>query len=730
MNVLKMSALATAVLCVSATTHAQQAQSASEPVDTLGTIRIESSADASAGGLSPAYPGGQVAQGGRAGILGTRDFMETPFSITSYTSEFIQDVQARSVGDVLQSDPSVRVARGFGNFQESYFIRGFPLESDAIAYNGLYGILPRQYIAAELFERVEVLRGASTFLNGAPPGGQGMGGALNLLPKRAGNESLTRVSTGWGSGGQSQIAMDVSRRFGHEDRMGVRLNAARHGGGTSVGGEDSRLDLVSLGLDWRGDRLRLSGDIGWQENRLRRTRPSVTLASGTDVPDAPDADTNFAQPWTYSNERDLFGTLRGEYDITDSVTAWAAWGMRRTHEANSLAGVTVNDGARGDGTYYRFDNARQDSVDSGELGLRGKLRTGSVGHEWVVSASYYALENKGAYVMDFFNTFATNIYRPVYRDRPAISAIAFTGNEQGNPALRSKTRLTSVAVGDTLSLLDDRVLLTLGARHQQLRTQDFAWNTGIADPAYDDSRVSPAVGLTVKFAPDWSVYANYMESLAVGGSVTDPKAANYGQTLNPYVSKQKEIGIKFDGGELGAGLAFFTTDKPRGYLRQSDELFVQSGKDRHRGVELTVFGQAAKDVRVLGGATWIDAKQIDTGDAVTDGKRTIGVPKLQANMGLEWDLPWIDGLTVDGRVVYTGASYADANNTQEVPGWTRLDMGLRYLWEVDGRLVTLRARVDNLADRNYWASVGGYPGNGYLTLGAGRTVSLNASMEF
>jgi len=143
-----------------------------------------------------------------------------------------------------------------------------------------------------------------------------------------------------------------------------------------------------------------------------------------------------------------------------------------------------------------------------------------------------------------------------------------------------------------------------------------------------------------------------------------------------------------------------------------------------------VFGQAARSVRVLGGATWLDAKQVDTGDPATDGKRTIGVPRLQANLGVEWDLPWAAGLTVDGRVVYTGSSYADARNTQEVPGWTRLDVGLRYLWEVQGRLVTLRARVDNVTDRDYWASVGGYPGNGYLVLGAGRTVSLNASVEF
>ncbi|MCH3810770.1 TonB-dependent siderophore receptor, partial [Campylobacter jejuni] len=78
----------------------------------------------------------------------------------------------------------------------SYFIRGFILSSDDVAYNGLYSLLPRQYIATELFERVEVLRGASTFLTGASPGGDGIGGTVNLVPKRAPNDPLTRFTTG------------------------------------------------------------------------------------------------------------------------------------------------------------------------------------------------------------------------------------------------------------------------------------------------------------------------------------------------------------------------------------------------------------------------------------------------------------------------------------------------------------------------------------------------------
>jgi len=50
--------------------------------------------------------------------------------------------------------------------------------------------------------------------------------------------------------------------------------------------------------------------------------------------------------------------------------------------------------------------------------------------------------------------------------------------------------------------------------------------------------------------------------------------------------------------------------------------------------------------------------------------------------------------------------------------------------DIDGRMLVLRARVENLTNRDYWMSVGGYPGSGYLVLGAPRTFMLSASMEF
>ncbi|WP_052433592.1 TonB-dependent siderophore receptor [Sulfurospirillum arsenophilum] len=695
---------------------------------TLEAIAITASADASAEGVMPSFSGGQVARGGKVGILGNKDIMETPFTVTSYTNELIQNQQANSVGDVLLNDPSVRVARGFGNFQESYFIRGFILNSDSVAYNGLYGLLPRQYISAELFERVEVLRGASAFLNGASPGGDGLGGAINLLPKRAPNESLARVTVGTENGEQGLASIDVAERFGENKNTGVRINAAHKEGGTSVDNENVELNLFSIGWDYRNDNLRLSADVGHQEHRIKETRTNVTLSGVTVVPDAPSGSSNWAQPWSYSNETDTFGSFRGEYDLSSSLTAWLAAGFRRSEEANSLANLTVTDGTTGAGYVTRFDNTREDAVNTAETGIRGKAETLGVGHEWVFSANYFELKKKAAYKWDYFNHYNTNLYNPTSYSLPAWSGGGFSGNDLDDPALTGKTRLTSFALGDTLSLIDNTLLLTVGVRQQKIDEKGYDYNTGILSSSYVKDRVSPITGIVYKLTNHFSIYGNYVEGLSQGGSAPST-AANYGESLSPYVSKQKEVGVKYDSGSLGATLALFSTTKPRGVVNASN-VYVEEGKDRHEGAELTAYGELMEGLRVLGGITLLDAKQVSTNNVTTDGKDVIGVPEKQVNVGFEWDVPGVSGLSLDARLIVTDEVYADAANTLKVPSWERVDVGARYVTVMDKHMVTWRARILNVADTNYWASSGGYPDNGYLVLGAPRTFMLNVSVDF
>jgi len=709
----------------------------------LPATEIVASADASADGLTQPYAGEQVARGGRVGILGNRDYMETPFTSTSYTSHLIQDQQARSVSDVLQNDPSVRVARGFGNFQELYVVRGFPLFSDDISYNGLYGLLPRQYVAAEFIERVEVFRGANTFLNGAAPGGSGIGGAINILPKRAPNEPLTRLTLGAESGGQAMTHADIARRFGEEQRFGVRLNAAKRAGETTVEDEDRTLDMFALGLDYQGDNLRLSGDIGHQYHFIDQPRPSVTPSGG--LPSAPDADDNFAQPWTYSKEKQTFGTFRAEYDFSDAVTGWLAAGVREGEEKNRLANPNV-DGS-GATTAYRFDNVREEEIFTSEVGLRGLLKTGPVSHQWVVSAAMFSAEDRNAWAAsDWNNPFTGDLNSPTNTAMPPVDLVdpIKTAGSMSNPKVTARTNTQSLAIADTLGFMDDRLLITLGARRQGIESKGYDYDTGERASAYNRYETTPVAGVVYQLSDELSVYGNYIEGLVKGDIApstiwidnANRSVSNGGQALAPYVSKQAEVGLKYDGGNVGGSLAVFQTKRPFStfeYDVASNALegtYAENGEQRNRGIELSMFGEPLYGVRLLGGLTLLDAEMTSTRRGLNDGNRVIGVPRTQANLGTEWDVPNLQNLTLTARALYTGKQYADAANELEVPSWTRFDLGARYRMVVDDRDVTLRANLENVTGRDYWASAGGYPDNGYLVLGAPRTLTVSATVDF
>ncbi len=683
--------------------------------------------------------GGQVARGGRVGLLGNLGVMDTPFSTANYTEKLVRDQQARGIGDVLQNDPTVRVSKGFGNFQELYIVRGFPVYSDDMSYNGLYGVLPRQFVAAELVERVEVFRGATAFLNGAAPGGSGVGGAVNLVPKRAGAAPLTRLTAGWEGRDQAYAAADVSRRFGQDDAWGLRLNVASRDGESAVDNEDREIRVVGLGLDRRGDRARFSADLGWQSNRLDDPRPQVTPNGA--IPAPPAADRNFAQPWTYTDEEQLFGAVRAEFDVSDAVSVWAAVGARDGKERNSLANPRAD--ADGSLSAYRFDNGRRDQVFSADVGVRADLTTGPVEHRLVASASQVQSREKNAYAFSDFAGFASNLYDPISVTAPAPTALA--AGSLTDPGVVGRVKTTSFAVADMLSFLDDRLIATMGARYQEIDTRSYVYGSGVRNGGYASDAVTPVFAVVYRPVDALSLYANYSEALVPGKTapavINGAIVNNENEVLAPFRAKQAEVGVKYDSGSFGGTLSVFRTTLPSELFTLTSPAdpvnnipargdYSAGGEQENRGVELSVFGEPVQGLRVLGGATWLDAEITRALDASLNGKSAIGVPDFQANLNVEWDLRAIDGLTLEGRVVHTGSQAANGANTVELESWTRFDAGVRYAFVAGDKPVTLRARVENVADEDQWVAVGGYPGSNYLTLGAPRTLRLSVSTEF
>lgn len=706
-----------------ALSHAAFAQTASD--EEMDEIIV--TGQASQVELTNEYAGDQVARGGRAGLLGNLDYMDAPFSGTAYTSDLVIAQQSESVGDVLQNDPVVRVAKGFGNFQEVYIMRGFPVFSDDITLNGVYGILPRQFVAAELLERVEVFRGANAFTNGAAPGGSGAGGTINLVSKRAPSEGIRRVTLGFQGDSQYSGAIDLGQRFGAGDDWGVRANGVLRDGEGTIEGQDTSLKVLSLGTDYAGPQFRFSADIGYQDNHIDAPRPQITPLG--DIPEPPDAKGNYAQPFTFSDEKQLFGAARGEYDLTDAITAWVGGGFREGEEDNDLSNPDV--AADGTATSSRFINTREDSIRSIDAGIRGKFETGSIGHSVVASGTYVDLESKNAFAFaDFAGFSAGTLSNPVAFTPPPTNA--FLGGDLDSPLVTEASENASFALADTLSFADGRLLATVGLRYQNIETQSFDATSGALTSGYDAGKITPAVGLVWKATSQLSVYGNYAENLQPGATAPNVSGGlpveNGGEILDPFTGEQIEAGLKYDGGNFGGTLSVFSVNRPNGIVE--NQVFSADGEQRNQGIEVSVFGEPVTGFRVLGGATILDNELKKTQGGLNEGNTSVGTPEFQGNINLEYDIAALPGLTVDGRVVHTGKQFTDSANTTSVKAWTRLDLGVRYTLDMAENPVTLRARLENVTDNDYWASVGGFPGANYLILGNPRTLSLSASVDF
>ncbi|KPB16328.1 TonB-dependent receptor [Pseudomonas amygdali] len=664
------------------------------------------------------YAGGQVARKGSQGMLGSRDFMETPFSMTTYTKDAVKNQQARTLGDLIASDPSVRATNPAGGRYEQFTIRGFSLFNSDVSYNGLYGILPTYTIDMEMAERVDILKGPSQLINGISPRGS-VGGGINVVPKRATDKPITELTTSYASKGQAGAAVDVARRFGEDDKFGIRFNGVKQSGDTEWDHQSVDREMAVLGLDFRGDRLRLSTDIGHTERDTDAPQERVQVGANAKVPNANDVRDNYAQSWSKARTKDTFGAVNAEYDLSDSVMLYGGVGARKSNHDFLRHAVSVTNDA-GDFSVQPRDFTRDENVRTATAGARSWFNTGPVSHEVNLAASYFYMdfENGGAR----YAAAPSNLYNPV--DTPTPS-----NPTRADSKVYTENRFSGVALTDTLGFFDDRLLLTLGARWQRVKVDDWTDNVK-GDTSYDEEKVSPSGGILYKVTDDFSVYANYMEGLSQG-KIAPSTSVNEDQIFPPFVSRQIEVGAKYDLGSYAFTASVFRIKQPAYETNTTSRVFGPNGKRRNDGVELTMFGEPLKGFRLLGGVMYIDSELTNTVNGTFDGNRAPATPEYNVNLGAEWDVPSVKGLTLTGRGIYTSSQYLDQANSKSIDSSERFDVGARYAFKVDQKDITLRANVENVMNKYYWSSAGASddsePG---LTLSTPRTYLLSATIGF
>jgi TonB-dependent siderophore receptor len=714
-------------LAIGAVSHSAFAADGSTKTNNEETMVVQAKegSDFKPGGndLVPAFLDGQIANGGRLGMLGEQNAMDVPFNVIGYTSKLVKDQQAKTIADVVSNDASVQAVQGYGNFAETYKIRGFELDGDDMTMGGLAGVVPRQVMDTQMLERVEIFKGANGLLNGA--GSTGVGGMINLEPKRAEETPNASVGVDYTSDSQVGGTLDLGRRFGDNNQFGARVNLVHREGEAAVDNDKRRTTLASLGLDYRGDRLRTSLDLGYQKKTFHGGEMGVNISGVNFVPDVPDNSKNFSQKWGYSDIESEFGMAKAEYDLTDSWTTYAAFGGQHSHETGTYTAPKLINEA-GDATVGRLDTNRIIDAWSGMGGLRGDFDTGPVSHKVNVGYSALLKEDKTAWRMSSDNP-TTNIYDNQDVAKPDN---AYFGGDYFDPLTTARSRTQGWLLSDTLGFFDDKVLFTGAARHQKVVVRNYSNATGLEDTSsrYTQSRWMPTYGIVYKPWDTLSLYANHTEALQPGDNA--PKGANnYGQSMGILHARQNEVGVKMDYGRVGGTLALFEIKKPSAILNSSND-YVLDGEQRNRGVELNVFGEPVLGLRLNGSTTWLDPEMTKTAGGTNDGKDAIGVARFYAVLGAEYDIKPVEGLTATAKVNHTGSQYADAANTKKLDSYTTLDLGVRYRTRVNANQneMVWRVGVDNVTNEKYWSGVESY--GTYIFEGEPRTVKMSMSYDF
>jgi iron complex outermembrane receptor protein len=676
------------------------------------------------GQRQPRIAGDQVSRGVTLGAFGDRDLFETPVSLKSFTETFIADQIALNSNELISRDASFVVTNSANlNGATAGRLRGFRMEPFESSYDGFSSISGRRY-PLEMLERVDVLKGPTAVFTNVVGG---VGGTISYVSKKPTEAPLTRLTAIAAGGSVFGGQADVSRRFGADDQFGIRANFARREGETVVNDIDEETYVAHIAFNWRGERFSWDLQYGDSYERLDGAASGYFYNPGVPIGRAPGGADVSGPAWDFREYQDRFLRSALQVELSPNWSAFLVGGAVDSDELflGLTPAVTGADGTSDSFVFVQQGVSDWDDFWNVDAGLRGRLVTGPVGHGLTLSASRQFVRFNATdialdptYVQPIFN-----IYDPDSYETTAGPAV--TGGD--NVYVFQETTTDSVVLADELSMLDDRLRLTLGVRYTSIEIASFNYGAptpGGPNAVYEGDDWSPSVAVLYKVAPNVSIYANALTAFE-RGQTAPLGAVNAGEQLPPGVSEQVEAGIKVDFGRFGATAAIFDITRPSAYVDPTTLVFGEYGEQRHRGLELDLFGEPIDGVRVLASYAYLDATIEEALDPAALGDRPISVPDHVFTAGIDADVPMLPGLAVQASVRYVGDQAYDLPNDRFIPDFTTFDLGARYAFTAGETPVTARLVVSNVADENYFQST-----DFTAQPGAPRTVRFSLTADF
>ncbi|MFK7700832.1 TonB-dependent siderophore receptor [Pseudomonas caspiana] len=629
---------------------------------------------------------------------------ETPQTVSVVTRQLMDDKKLTSLDKVLEQTPGITFQyRNFGG--HVYTSRGFSLLAESFLIDGVpgqgYQITGWMKPDTAIYDRVEVLRGASGLLVGAGE----PGGAVNLVRKRPTAENKLTVQASAGSWDRYRMDLDASGKLNDSGSVRGRMVTAYEDNGSYIDERDSRTPLMYgiVEADVNDDTT-LTLSLRHQENVINGYSiyglPRYSNGNSLDI----SRSTSLVQDWNRheSDMSEVFAEVEHRFNdrwsSTTSMTySQGGFDQQIAYAQGAISPVT-NAGSTFRRVLFRRDEVASTGLDSH---VNGNFDAFGLTHEVTVGATWSRQEanTKQATVnrvtaLDIFDVNHHAFAKPA---RPAWATDIDMTEERSGVYANSRLRMT------------EKLSLVLGGRASWYDyNYDVDKGAALSYESKVTRKVTPYTGLVYDINDNWSWYASYAEIFNAQGNYIDAS----GSPLSPSTGDNYETGIKgelFDK-RLNLSMALFyikqenvaVADLTPGVVCATDldgYCYINGVTKRSRGIDIEASGEVLPGWQVFGGYTFNLLR--NDSEAVEVAYET---PKHMLRLQTSYNLPgaW-NRLTIGGGV--SAQSYYKAAST------TGLDYGsqgyaiwdARASWQLDEHWkVSLNA--ENLFDRRYYTT--------------------------
>ncbi|EPC7178943.1 TonB-dependent siderophore receptor [Acinetobacter baumannii] len=678
----KLSVIACAI-CYANLTYAQDTQ-----VQALQTIQVKASNTEQSSEQTKAY---NVKNSSSATKLNI-EAKETPQTINVVTRQQIEDFGLTSTRDVLRNTPGVTVSNQETE-RTTYMARGFEISNiltDGVGFPlsgyNYNNTNPDTYF----YDRVEVVKGADSLTNafGDPSA------TINNIRKRPTQEFQASGGVSYGSWDTQRYEADVSGSILPSGKVRGRIMGYEQTG-------DSYLDRYSaekngfagiVEADLTDSTLLTAGYSQEQNKPNANNWGALPLLDANGKQISYDRSYNPNPDWAHWDNETQNAFVELKQKINDQWNAKLTYNYLDTKHNSRLLYYYGYPKADGSGVSLTpWGGQEHQEKHAVDFNLEGTYKLFNREHEATLGYSYVRNHQQDKQSTGTIND--SNVIKSTTTDWASWTPQSITWSDF-TEAANYKQNINSIYAATRLHLNEDLKLL-LGANYVQAESKGESYGSPMS---YSESKVSPYVGLTYNFTPEYTGYMSYT-------SIFRPQTGidkDTNQALKPIEGKSYEMGVKSSwlDDRLTGTLSVFKTEQNNYPLRNSDgnplNRKVPTSDLESQGVEVGLSGQITDNVNLSFGYAQFSIKDTKNGgEARTyNPNQTLNLlttytppvlPKLKVGAGLQWQ---------DGIKLYD----SNVNGTIKQDAYALVNLMASY--EVNDH-ITLQANGNNIFDKKY-----------------------------